>query len=1275
MRTIKFKKCRVFALLGLLMLGLARLPGYGQDTFKPSTPYPIIFVHGIVGDQTTWTDNGEVDSFNVPIKNWDIVDFLQSGITPLKNGGFIDISLDYSRNGEKLNGEKENDVHVFTDSLSPADFYFVNFAVHAKIWTRFNAKENCSTIVEYSISSSNDRIKIHVRDPERFDLQDLVSIDEEIMQVSDKNGTELTLDRRKCGTVPSWHTSNIINPLDIFNLYKESNQAAIAKQGLGVKEAIQKVLDITHSDKVILVGHSMGGLAIREYIRTYFPQRQDVAKVVTIGTPFGGSNLAVLYKQYAWTVLGMDDRSDAIRDLKSGGDDFFSKFFWGNPNVYLFGGNEEKIPDRFYSKDVNCNGSINDDPPTYDDIYGVNRSQFPENVDQTWIVSTLKTDVAEFNHDGIVLNVSQTINDEDTIKTHAGHVSLIGNIYNLPGESKDIYALIRGFDEPDESELAYEIGGNSTNKGFITFVKHFDSYDFADRYDVDWFKVNISKKCLFKINLLASSYTGIWELDFYKNVNDDPVKSITDISQSIAYDITESGDYYIKIKGAPTLDGPEKHASYKYPYTLTTSIEDTPSSAMAVSPSSLQYYDVVIDAPKEKTVILTNNGSANILITGIGLAGADADQFTVTPMPPFTVTPELSQNLTVTFNPTSTGAKVATIEITTNSADIPTKTVSLKGNGTDHGTKVLVCNPATTYNFGDTKANVSRSKTFTIQNTGSNPCTISDLTIEGLNYETYSFISAPTVPFDLVTGQSKQITVKFSPTSIGSKSAILAITNNSDNISPKYSIDLYGNGTENYYSGSSNNIVAYEYWFDDQYQSKVKAPVTKQQESWLDIQVPTEGLINGLHSLHIRYKDQNGNWSAIASEFFQKLPLTTTAQNVVESEYWFDDNYASKVLAPVTPGQTILVNSSLEVGKLQNGLHSYHVRYKDDAGQWSSVVSEFFQKLPATNSGSRNIIVCEYWFDDNFAAKISTKVSADQTILVNSVHDVGSLQNGLHSYHVRYKDDAGQWSSVLSEFFQKLPAYTSTNNLITTYRYWFDLNEPDINTINLPEPVNPYHLIRDINISGLSNGDHYIHFQFRDSRGAWSSVSTTDIQNLNEAPVANAGIDQSVNEGSIVTLNGLNSSSPSGNSLTYKWTAPNGIVLSSPNEANPTFLATEVKKDSVLVFTLIVNDGIVDSYPSQVDITVMNVIKTSVEIAVKNNFKVYPNPVTNELTIELEGNMKRIDFEIINSLGQVVYTGSLFEKIVVPTTSFTPGMYVIKLKSGKTYEFKKFVKE
>ncbi|MCK9613497.1 MAG: SBBP repeat-containing protein [Bacteroidales bacterium] len=72
---------------------------------------------------------------------------------------------------------------------------------------------------------------------------------------------------------------------------------------------------------------------------------------------------------------------------------------------------------------------------------------------------------------------------------------------------------------------------------------------------------------------------------------------------------------------------------------------------------------------------------------------------------------------------------------------------------------------------------------------------------------------------------------------------------------------------------------------------------------------------------------------------------------------------------------------------------------------------------------------------------------------------------------------------------------------------------------------------------------------------------------------------------------------------------------------------------------------------------------------------IYPNPVTNELIIEAKDNKEAINFEIFNSLGQIIFKGDLIEKTAIQTTNFTPGVYLIKLESDNTFKFKKIVKQ
>ena len=144
------------------------------------------------------------------------------------------------------------------------------------------------------------------------------------------------------------------------------------------------------------------------------------------------------------------------------------------------------------------------------------------------------------------------------------------------------------------------------------------------------------------------------------------------------------------------------------------------------------------------------------------------------------------------------------------------------------------------------------------------------------------------------------------------------------------------------------------------------------------------------------------------------------------------------------------------------------------------------------------------------------------------------------------------------------------------------------------------------------------------------------VKQVNKAPSANAGPDQTVDEGTLVTLDGTASSDLDGNSLTYLWTAPSGITLSSTSAAKPTFTAPEVNSDTQYNFTLVVNDGISNSEPSTVKISILNVIKTTTELTSLNGIKIYPNPSNGVFNIDgLNANQQNV-IEIYTINGKLI---------------------------------------
>ena len=109
---------------------------------------------------------------------------------------------------------------------------------------------------------------------------------------------------------------------------------------------------------------------------------------------------------------------------------------------------------------------------------------------------------------------------------------------------------------------------------------------------------------------------------------------------------------------------------------------------ITVQPTTLTFSSTVVSntAPAQ-SVFITNTGTGNLAVQNLQLSGADTDQFVI--VEPSSTCSPLTKNLSdtqscaveVVFNPTSIGAKTATLTIFSNDITAITKTVTLNGVG------------------------------------------------------------------------------------------------------------------------------------------------------------------------------------------------------------------------------------------------------------------------------------------------------------------------------------------------------------------------------------------------------------------------------------------------------------------------------------------------------------------------------------------------------------------------------------------------------------------
>ncbi len=216
----------------------------------------------------------------------------------------------------------------------------------------------------------------------------------------------------------------------------------------------------------------------------------------------------------------------------------------------------------------------------------------------------------------------------------------------------------------------------------------------------------------------------------------------------------------------------------------TPGIEVRDHLSNAITDGSVYSYGSInINTSDNETFTIQNNGTANLVISGISFIAGDQSEFILnTTSTNMTVPQGNSTTFTATFQPNSGGTRSAVIRIQNNASTIDFTVQGHSITSPDiqvRNAQNTVISNGGSFNYVNTNVYSNTPTTFTIHNTGTANLSISAISLVSGDTNVYA-INTSGMNSAVLPNQSTSFSIMFSPTFGGINSAIVRISNNDE---------------------------------------------------------------------------------------------------------------------------------------------------------------------------------------------------------------------------------------------------------------------------------------------------------------------------------------------------------------------------------------------------------------------------------------------------------------------------------------------------------------